>query len=128
MINNIVTITINASLDKFTTIGQVVPNDKLRCSAAVYQAEGGGINVSRAIRRLGGSSKAVFTCGRANGRLLEEIIAEKGIDYKAISVKDATREFFQFSRIMLTRHFDLSCQDPNCKKVNGKLWWISSHI
>ena len=92
MQHRIVTITINPSLDKFTSIGRVVPNDKLRCSAPVNQAGGGGINVSRAIRRLGGSSLAVFTCGGENGHLFERIMVEKGIEHKAISVDDTTRE------------------------------------
>lgn len=90
----IVTITINPSLDKFTSIGQVVPNDKLRCSSPVYQAGGGGINVSRAIRRLGGSSTAIFTCGGSNGQILKSIVEEKSIKHHAIPVQDATRENF----------------------------------
>jgi 6-phosphofructokinase 2 len=41
---------------------------------------------------LGGSSRAVFTCGGANGHLRERLIAEKGIEYKAIPVDGVTRE------------------------------------
>lgn len=94
MPDSIVTITMNPSLDKFTSIGRVVPNDKLRCSSPVYQAGGGGINVSRAIRRLGGSSKAVFTYGGTNGQALKSIIEGKSIDHLALSIQDATRENF----------------------------------
>lgn len=94
MAQSIVTITINPSLDKFTSIGQVVPNDKLRCSSPVYQAGGGGINVSRAIRRLGGSSKAIFTCGGSNGEILKSIVEEKTIDHISVPVQDASRENF----------------------------------
>lgn len=94
MAQSIVTITINPSLDKFTSIGRVVPNDKLRCSSPVYQAGGGGINVSRAIRRLGGSSRAIFTCGGTNDQALKSIVEEKSIDHLALPIQDATRENF----------------------------------
>jgi 6-phosphofructokinase 2 len=94
MPDKIVTVTINPSLDKFTSIGRVVPNDKLRCNSPVYQAGGGGINVSRAIHRLGGSSKAIFTCGGINGQALKSIVEEKSIDHLALSIQDATRENF----------------------------------
>jgi len=94
MDQSIVTITINPSLDKFTTIKHVVPNDKLRCNSPVYQAGGGGINVSRAIRRLGGSSMAIFPYGGSNGAILKSIIEEKSIDHQGIPIEDATRENF----------------------------------
>lgn len=94
MPQNIVTITMNPSLDKFTSIGQVVPNDKLRCSSPIYQAGGGGINVSRAIRRLDGSSMAIFSCGGSNGQILTSIIEGKSIDFRQISIADNTRENF----------------------------------
>lgn len=94
MPHNIVTITVNPSLDKFTSIGQVVPDDKLRCSSPIYQAGGGGINVSRAIRRLGGSSMAIFSCGGSNGQNLKSIIEGKSIDFKDVTIADQTRENF----------------------------------
>lgn len=91
---SIVTITVNPSLDQFTSIGQVTPNIKLRCSSPTYQAGGGGINVSRAIRRLGGSSMAIFPCGGSNGQILKSIIKDKAIEHVAISIQGATRENF----------------------------------
>ncbi len=94
MTQSIVTITVNPSLDQFTSIGKVTPNIKLRCSSPTYQAGGGGINVSRAIRRLGGSSKAIFPCGGSNGQILKSIMEEKAIDHIAISIQGATRENF----------------------------------
>lgn len=50
----IITLTANLALDKSTQIEQINPDQKLRCQQARYEPGGGGINVSRAIRRLGG--------------------------------------------------------------------------
>lgn len=94
MDQSILTLTINPSLDKFTSIGQVVPNDKLRCDTPIYQAGGGGINVSRAIRQLGGSSRAIFTCGGSNGQKVKMIMEDKTIPHQAIPIEGATRENF----------------------------------
>ena len=56
----IVTLTVNPTLDKSTSAQQVVPEHKLRCDVLRHEPGGGGINVSRAIRQLGGESVAFF--------------------------------------------------------------------
>jgi 6-phosphofructokinase 2 len=52
--SGIVTFTPNLALDVSTTIARVMPDHKLRCTAARYDPGGGGINVARVVRRLGG--------------------------------------------------------------------------
>ncbi|MFM8373031.1 MAG: 1-phosphofructokinase family hexose kinase, partial [Bacteroidota bacterium] len=59
---NIVTLTLNPALDKSTTTLRLIPEQKLRCTEMKTDAGGGGINVSKGIRRLGGESLAVFPC------------------------------------------------------------------
>lgn len=92
MEKTVVTITINPALDKISGISQVVPNKKLRCDAPKHEAGGGGINVSRAIKRLGGNSLAIFPCGGANGEILKSKLDEENVEYKAIPIGDQTRE------------------------------------
>lgn len=60
---NIVTLTVNPALDKSTRFKGLVPEQKIRCESPRYDAGGGGINVSKAIARLGGQSFCVFTSG-----------------------------------------------------------------
>ena len=90
--NRIVTLTLNPAVDKNTKILQVVANRKLRCDEPRYEPGGGGINVSRAIRRLGGQSIAIFPAGGSEGALLSELLAKEGIDYKAIQINSRTRQ------------------------------------
>ncbi|SLJ96442.1 hypothetical protein [Salegentibacter salarius] len=56
----IVTLTLNPALDKSTYIDKLKPEKKLRCEKPTYEPEGGGINVSRAIKILGGESLAIY--------------------------------------------------------------------
>lgn len=92
MDKSIVTFTINPALDKISGISQVVPNKKLRCNTPKHEAGGGGINVSRAIKRLNGNSLAIFPCGGANGEILKSKLDEENVKYKAIPIEKQTRE------------------------------------
>lgn len=90
----IATITINPAVDKSTSLDKLIPEKKLRCSDLRIEAGGGGINVSKAIEKLGGESLAVFPSGGANGKLLERILFENKISFKSIPVENETRESF----------------------------------
>ena len=92
MKNGIVTITLNPALDKISQIDQVVPNQKLRCGAPRHEAGGGGINVSRAIHRLGGESLAIFPCGGPNGEIIKQKLDEEDVRYQAVPINGFTRE------------------------------------
>jgi len=89
---SIVTLTINPALDKISGISQVVPNKKLRCNMPKHEAGGGGINVSRAIQRLGGNSLAIFPCGGPNGEILKSKLDEEKVEYNTIPIENQTRE------------------------------------
>jgi 6-phosphofructokinase 2 len=91
---NIVTLTLNPTIDKSTRVDQMVPEHKLRCDKAVYDPGGGGINVSRVLRRLTGDSLAIFTSGGHTGYFLEELLTEEGVRQLPISIEDRTRENF----------------------------------
>jgi 6-phosphofructokinase 2 len=91
---DIITITVNPALDKSTHFKGLVAEQKIRCSAPRFDAGGGGINVSKAISRLGGNSLAVFTSGGPLGKMLEELIAKESIAFQAIPIQTWTRESF----------------------------------
>ena len=91
---DIITLTINPALDKSTHFKGLVAEQKIRCEEPRFDAGGGGINVSKAISRLGGNSLAVFTSGGPLGKMLEQLIEKESIDFKAIPIKTWTRESF----------------------------------
>lgn len=94
MASRILTITLNPAVDKSTTIDSLKPDKKLRCETPVYEAGGGGINVSRGLSRLGLASTAFFTSGGAAGKRLEALLEEENVKAMPFFVKSETRENF----------------------------------
>lgn len=90
--HDIITITLNPALDKSTHVHQVLPEKKLRCEAPVYEPGGGGINVSRAIKKLGGKSCTWFLEGGPAGQKLCELLKEEGVDYWTVKTRNWSRE------------------------------------
>ena len=92
--HQIITLTLNPSLDKSTHFTGLIAEQKIRCEKPRYDAGGGGINVSKAIAKLGGNSLCIHTSGGSAGIMLEEIILKDGIENKVIQTQNWTRENF----------------------------------
>ncbi len=90
----IITITLNPSLDKSTTVTELVPENKMLCAKTSLAPGGGGINVSRALHKLGIESTAVFLSGGYTGKKLEELLLAEQVDLFAITTEAVTRENF----------------------------------
>jgi 6-phosphofructokinase 2 len=88
----IVTLTMNPAIDKSSSVDRVIAEWKLRCKPPFYEAGGGGINVSRAIKRLGGASYAIYTMGDHLGRMLRDLLESEGIDHHPVEIRGLTRE------------------------------------
>ena len=88
----IITLTMNPALDKSAHIDRVVPDRKLRCTSPRHEPGGGGINVSRAIRRLGGESLALYTSGGPIGAMVTTLLEQEGVNQRAIAIEGLTRE------------------------------------
>jgi 6-phosphofructokinase 2 len=88
----IITLTMNPTIDINAQVEQVIPERKLRCSAPRYEPGGGGINVSRAIKKLGGESIALYLSGGSNGKFLNELLDNEEIENRPISIEDTPRE------------------------------------
>lgn len=76
----VMTVTLNPALDLTTSVGSIKPLQKLRCSAPRLDPGGGGVNVSRAIKELGGESHAFVAIGGHTGEQLRDILRRSGID------------------------------------------------
>jgi 6-phosphofructokinase 2 len=88
----IVTLTLNPALDKSTAVERLLPEDKLRCDPPAWEPGGGGINVSRAIKNLGGESLCIYLGGGHTGQKVEDLLREEGVQQQRIEGKKATRE------------------------------------
>ncbi|MDZ7703023.1 MAG: 1-phosphofructokinase family hexose kinase [Trueperaceae bacterium] len=89
--SRILSLTMNPSVDESSRTDRVVPDDKLRCSAPEREPGGGGINVSRAVAKLGGSAPAFFTAGGPPGEVLQTLLAAEGLERHPLAVDGWTR-------------------------------------
>jgi 6-phosphofructokinase 2 len=94
--SKIVTLTMNPTIDVSAKVDQVISDKKLRCSEPRQEPGGGGINVSRAILRLGGDSLAVYAAGDITGDMLEKLLDQEEIDSYRIRIQASTRENIAF--------------------------------
>ncbi len=88
----VITLTMNPVLDKSTNADYIVSEKKTRCSQPTYEPGGGGINVSRAMKKLGSESVAYFLSGGDNGRKIQQLLRDEGVEFQATEIEDNTRE------------------------------------
>lgn len=119
--NKIITFTINPALDKSTTVDGLRPNSKLRCAAPIYEAGGGGINVSRAIKKLGGSSLSVYLAGGPSGIHLKDLITKEGIDQHMLPIAEWTRENLAVTDTAHNHQYRFGMPGPTIKKTEWKI-------
>lgn len=88
----IITITLNAALDRTLRIEQPLAVCKLnRAISSTLEAGGKGINVSRAVKALGGSSVALGFCAGTNGRLMKDMLTSSDIHHDFVDVSGQMR-------------------------------------
>jgi 6-phosphofructokinase 2 len=90
----ILTFTLNPTIDKSAKVDNVRPETKLSCDTVRSEPGGGGINVSRAVKKLGGSSMLVYTSGGFTGRKLDKLLAKEDLNLKSIEIEASIRENF----------------------------------
>ena len=90
--SEIVTLTVNPAVDTSTRVDRVTPGKKLRCDEPRREPGGGGLNVARAIRRMGGEALAFFLAGGPTGDILEELLSQEGVEARRFPVEEWTRE------------------------------------
>ncbi|MBT8424737.1 MAG: 1-phosphofructokinase family hexose kinase [Silicimonas sp.] len=92
MKSHILTITLNPTVDFCTTSPTIVPGPKLRCTEPQIDPGGGGINVARAVKLLGGQATALVAIGGATGAHLLQLLALEGVPTVAFQGPGETRQ------------------------------------
>ncbi len=111
----IVTLTFNPALDKSITVPRLLPEKKLKCSLPVYGPGGGGINVARAIKKLGGSAIAAYLAGGHVGHQISSLLTREGIKSLVTETQCSTREnLIVFDNATGRQYlFDMQCEGIN---------------
>ncbi len=92
--NRIITLTPNPALDYAVEADFVEPNRKLRCHDPKMHPGGGGVNVARAVSRLGAHTLAIFTAGGVYGDALIKSVAAEGVPMRMIPISGDSRLAF----------------------------------
>ena len=92
MKSHILTITLNPTVDFSTTSPEITAGPKLRCSEPHIDPGGGGINVARAVKLLGGQATALVAIGGATGAHLLQLLALEGVPTVAFQGPGETRQ------------------------------------
>lgn len=90
--SKIITVTLNPAIDKSTTVPVLVPEKKLKCTQPVFEPGGGGINVARAIKKLGGNATALYLAGGYTGTFFTQLLEKEQIYTQVIEIAKHTRE------------------------------------
>jgi len=88
----ILTITLNPALDIFGSVDEIEIGPKLRCEGGQIDAGGGGVNVSRAIKILGGDSEAFVATAGVLGDVLVKQIRKHDIEPIRYETNGHTRQ------------------------------------
>jgi 6-phosphofructokinase 2 len=88
----IITITFSPCIDKSTSVPALIPEKKLVCAAPKLEPGGGGINIARAIKKLGGEATAIFPSGGYTGKYFNHLLEKENIDAVIIETGNETRE------------------------------------
>jgi 6-phosphofructokinase 2 len=116
----VVTLTMNPSVDLSTRVDAVEHTRKLRCAAPAREPGGGGINVARAMRQLGGVAVAVFPAGGTAGHLLRELLQAQGIIDHAVFTEELTRESLSVHEERTGREFRFVFPGPETREVEWR--------
>ena len=89
---DILTVTLNPALDLATSVNEVIPGVKLRCSHPDIDPGGGGINVARAVTQLGGKARAFVALGGDTGQALLHLLEKRGLTPVVYEAPGETRQ------------------------------------
>jgi len=113
---SIVTLTMNPCIDINAVVDRVMPERKLRCESSLYEPAGGGVNVSRAVKKLGGDSVALLPAGGAHGKLLQELLEREDVSREVVPIQGWTRESFIAFESETEQQYRFSLPGPHLRE------------
>jgi len=112
----VVTITPNPAIDVSTSTKRVEPDRKLRCSAQRRDPGGGGINVARVVKRLGGDVLAIYPTGGLTGQLLRMLMDREAVPSATVDTAEETREDFTVTDDGIARQYRFVLPGPRLQR------------
>ncbi len=70
----------------------MIPEKKLNCTEPLCEPSGGGINVARAVKKLGSEATAVYLAGGYTGKIFTQLLTDEAVESIVTETKENTRE------------------------------------
>jgi 6-phosphofructokinase 2 len=121
MQKRVITLTVNPVIDKNVSVNGIIPNTKLRCTAPTYNAGGGGVNVSRALKKLGIESLCMYLAGGPTGIHLKALLDEEGIEQLIVPTQGWTRDNLAVTDSTTNLQYRFGVPGPKVEKAE----WVS---
>lgn len=112
----IATLTLNPTVDFYASAPRVEPEHKIRCRDPRHDPGGGGVNVARAVVKLGGDALALFPAGGPTGELLCRLLGEEGVAHRPVAAQALTRESFTVLETGTGREFRFVLPGPSLQE------------
>jgi len=112
----IVTMTLNPAIDKSASVDHVVAERKLYCKPPRFEPGGGGVNVSRAIKKLGGESLLLYPAGGLTGDRLKELLDQEGLNFRSFPIEGMIRESLVILEESTGRQYRFGMPGPALQK------------
>jgi 6-phosphofructokinase 2 len=121
----VVTVAVNPALDVSMTVDHLVPDHKMRAHDLRREAGGGGVNVARALRRLGVPATSFVVVGGAIGSELASRMEAEGLDVAEFRIADNTRESVAIRETCTGRQYRVAVEGPTVEDPDALLRSIS---
>ncbi|WP_108386843.1 1-phosphofructokinase family hexose kinase [Yoonia sediminilitoris] len=118
--NDILTITLNPAVDLATSVEHVIAGPKLYCKTPLIHPGGGGVNVARAICKLGGQATALVAVGGPTGERLLDLLASEAVPTSPVPVSGETRESFAVTDETTGQQYRFSVPGPTLSAQDGQ--------
>jgi len=115
----------NPAIDLSAGTNLITADRKLRFSHLRHEPGGGGVNVSRAIRKMGGESTAVCMTRNQKETMLLELLQAESISTLPVHINDPTRENFHIYEESTGKQYRFDMPGPT---VNKEEWQSCLYI
>lgn len=106
------TLTLNPAIDEACEAEEVRPIRKIRTSNERYDPGGGGVNVSRVMRELGGETLAIYLAGGVTGPVFDALLEAHGVPRRRIDIEGHTRISYTVFETACGREFRFVPEGP----------------
>lgn len=117
---DVVGVALNPTIDLTWEVDGLDAAGKNRARQRSVVAGGGGINVARGVRRLGGSATAVHTAGLDVGRRLNRLLVDEGLDHVPLDIDGETREALVLLDSAQEQSFHVVPSGPQLSEDEGR--------